>query len=191
MKKTLILFGALFFHMNIAAAVTTVDHVDLTCYTGQWYEIASVPQWFQRKCAKDTMAKYSVLQSGRIEVINSCLKDNGEKSEVVGEAKVEDAKTNAKLKVSFVKIFGKYVYTLGGEYWVIDLEPNYNYAVVGHPTGQYGWILSRQPTLPDQDLIRIAENLKAQGYDTCKFNMSIQDGGNQKKLPLCDYLKTL
>lgn len=188
----MILLGAfLFFKLSPASAVTTVDQVDLTRYTGQWYEIASMPQWFQNKCAKNVMAQYSLKENGRIEVINSCVKDNEQRTETIGEAKVEDATTNAKLKVTFVKIFGEYVYSFGGDYWVIDLEPNYNYSVVGHPTREYGWILSRQPTLPDADLVRIAESLKAQGYDTCKFNMSVQDGGNSKKLPLCEYLKSL
>jgi apolipoprotein D and lipocalin family protein len=192
MKSWILWMGVLMFaKTSFASPVTTVDFVDLNRYVGAWYEIASMPQWFQRKCVKGVMAQYATLPNGRIEVINSCVQSDGTRTETLGEAKVEDSETKAKLKVSFVKLFGNYIYAFGGDYWVIDLETNYNYSVVGHPSRDYGWILARQPTLPAADLIRISENLTRQGYDTCKFIMAIQDGGNTENIPLCDYVKGL
>ncbi len=194
--KTLIpfLIALLSFNLSAASATpppSTVESVDLNRYIGAWYEIASIPQWFQKKCVKGVMANYSLLPNGRVQVANSCITKKDEKKITLGEAKVVDSKTNAKLKVTFAKIFGGYVYAFGGDYWVIDLDPNYNYSVVGHPTREFGWILSRQPKMADADLIQISENLKKQGYDTCKFNMSLQEGGNSQSLPLCEYVKSL
>lgn len=192
MKTWILSMGVLMFtQASFANPVTTVDRVDLTRYVGAWYEIASMPQWFQKKCVKNVMAEYKTLPNGRIEVINSCGQADNSRTETIGEAKIEDSETNAKLKVSFVKIFGSYIYAFGGDYWVIDLEPNYNYAVVGHPSREYGWILSRQPSIASSDLLQITENLTAQGYDTCKFKMSSQDGGNTETIPLCEYVKNL
>lgn len=174
---------------NPAQAVTTVDHVDLTRYVGQWHEIASIPQWFQKKCVKDVTAFYKALPNGHIEVANSCTTADGSRNLAMGEAKIMDSQSNAKLKVTFAKIFNKFVYLFGGDYWIIDLEENYNYAVIGHPTNEYGWILAHQTSLSDQDLLQISANLKSQGYDTCKFITSIQEGGIQTQMPLCNYLK--
>lgn len=189
--KNFILFAlaSILLSSGHAKAVTTVSNVDLTRYVGQWYEIASMPQWFQKKCVSDVTANYRTLPSGRIEVINSCRTENGTMTSTTGEAKVKDTNSNSKLRVTFAKIFRKYIYTFGGDYWIIDLEPNYNYAVIGHPTLEYGWILARQPSLPDQDLLAIEANLKKQGYDTCKFLTTVQSGGLNKKTPLCEYLK--
>lgn len=172
-----------------ASAITTVEYVDLTRYVGQWYEIASMPQWFQKKCVGDVKANYRTLPSGRVEVINSCLTEDGTVTATTGEAKITDTISNSKLRVTFAKLFRKYIYTFGGDYWIIDLEPNYNYAVIGHPTLEYGWILARQPFLPDQDLLAIEANLKKQGYDTCQFLTTVQNGGLNLKVPLCEYLK--
>ncbi len=172
-----------------AKAVTTVEYVDLTRYVGQWYEIAAMPQWFQKQCVGDVTANYKTLPNGRIQVINGCLTDKGVVTTTTGEAKVTDSNSNSKLRVTFAKIFRKYIYSFGGDYWIIDLEPNYNYAVIGNPTREYGWILARQPSLPDQDLLAIEANLKSQGYDTCKFLTTVQNGGLNTKMPLCQYLK--
>ena len=190
MKRLLSLLGAcLFFSGSPSQAVTTVEHVDLTRYVGQWHEVASMPQWFQKKCVRGVTAEYSVLPNGRIQVNNSCIQADGTKTSTLGEAKVLDPVSNARLRVSFAQIFGKYIYLFGGDYWVIDLEPNYHYAVVGHPTRQYGWILARQTSLSDQDLKQIAQRLVDQGYDTCAFLTSIQEGGFTTQQPLCEYLK--
>lgn len=83
-----------------------------------------------------------------------------------------------------------WIFAFGGDYWVIDLEPNYQYAVVGHPTNRYGWILARNPELPLNELETISGNLAQQGYDTCEFIMTPQDGGQSSSVKLCDYLES-
>lgn len=186
--KQLFLSVFSFFALNQAtAAVKTVDSVDLKRYVGKWYEVASIPQRFQKHCVGNVTAEYTMLPEGKIKVINSCTKADGSMSVAEGRAKVVDNKTNAKLKVTFVKVID-WIFAFGGDYWIIDLDADYKYAVVGEGKNKYGWVLSRDPFLSDNDLLVIAANLKAQGYDTCQFLTTIQAGGFSQRMPLCEYL---
>jgi apolipoprotein D and lipocalin family protein len=183
-------FSALVTALTAQAEVEPVPYVDLNRYLGTWYEIASIPQSFQKQCVSDTQAKYSEAELNTIEVQNTCKKADGSTSSAEGRAKVVDDVSNAKLKVTFVKILGNWIYLFGGKYWIIDLHPDYDYAVVGHPKRTYGWILSRTPSLDHNLITTIAANLTTQGYDLCAFNMTNQDGGfSGARTRLCDYLK--
>src|SRR6059058_4496599 len=104
-------------------ALQTVAHVELTRYLGTWYEIASFPQRFQRGCTA-TKATYSLRADGDIDVVNQCRKASptGNEDVAKGRARVVDRVSCAKLKVSFFRPFW-------GDYWVIDLAPDYSYAV--------------------------------------------------------------
>lgn len=166
-------------------AVATVDYVDLTQYVGKWYEIASVPAWFQKNCTKNTTAEYRVLDYGRIDVINTCEKPDGTLNIANGIAHVVNKTTQAELKVSFVPFFSFFGW-FSGQYKVIALGDKYEYSLVGDDTLGFGWILSRTPTLPHRTLVELEKKITAVGYDSCKFLMSVQDGGLTKtRVPLC------
>jgi apolipoprotein D and lipocalin family protein len=168
--------------------VETVEYVDLNQYLGKWYEVASIPQSFQKQCISNTTAEYSLDQDGLIVVINSCETADGSRSIAEGRARVEDKDSNAKLKVTFVKIFD-WVFAFGGNYWIIDLGANYEYALVGDPTRDYAWILSRTPAV-DMEFFKAADaKFREQGYDTCKILTSIQDGGTETRQALCEVVK--
>ena len=137
----------------------TVAKVDLSRYTGTWFEIASYPQRFQEGCT-GTTATYTLRDDGEIGVVNRCRKGSlqGEEDSAEGRARVVDKTTNAKLEVTFFWPFW-------GDYWIIDLDPGYQWAVVGHPNRRYLWILSRQETLADEIMVGIRTRLQQQGYD--------------------------
>jgi apolipoprotein D and lipocalin family protein len=137
----------------------TVRQVDLQRYLGTWYEIAAFPQRFQRGCTATT-ATYRLRDDGDIDVLNRCRKGavDGPESSAKGRARVVDATTNAKLEVSFFRPFW-------GDYWIVDLDPDYRHAVVGHPGRDYLWILARKPALAAEDYDAIVERLAAQGYE--------------------------
>jgi len=145
-----------------------VDRVDLERYLGTWYEIASYPAWFAKNCTGVT-AEYSWRDDGKIQVVNRCFKGalDGKLKEARGRAKLADTTTNAKLKVSF---FGPF----WGDYWILDLDPDYTWAVVGEPKRKYLWVLSRTPALDPQTLDGILSRLPAQGYDTDKLQWTPQ-----------------
>jgi apolipoprotein D and lipocalin family protein len=148
----------------------TVDEVDLSRYIGTWYEIASYPQIFQRRCT-GTTATYRLRDDGLIDVENRCFKGSLEGREAVarGRARVPDPAESAKLEVSF---FGP----IWGDYWVIDLGADYEYAVVGSPSRDFLWILCRTPTMDDALYEGILERLRANGYTLDELQRTPQPG---------------
>jgi lipocalin len=119
-----------------------------------------------------TTASYPLLDDGSISVVNSCLTDSEDVLTSQGRAFVEDTQTNAKLLVSFVNL--KDTWLFPGNYWVLGLGENYEYAVVGEPTREYGWILSRSCTLSSENLAEVIDILTAQGYDISQFILTDQ-----------------
>ena len=138
-------------------AVQTVAAVDLQRYLGKWYEIGRFPMFFQRSCLGDTTAEYTSLADGRIGVRNRCRTADGF-TEADGRASVVPGSGNAKLKVSFFWPFA-------GDYWVIGLDPEYRWAVIGHPERKTLWILARTPRLSPEQLQAAKQAAQAQGYD--------------------------
>jgi apolipoprotein D and lipocalin family protein len=150
-----------------------VNSVDLSKYVGLWYEIAKIPNRFQDQCAGNTTAAYELREDGRIAVINRCVKKDGSTNEARGIAKVIDTQSNARLKVSFVEILGLSLFW--GDYWIIGLDENYRYAIVGSPSRKYGWILSRAPKMSEETLDEVFAILRGQGYDPLKFELTAHD----------------
>jgi apolipoprotein D and lipocalin family protein len=146
----------------------TVGHVDLSRYVGTWYEIASYPQSFQEGCT-GTTATYTLRDDGEIDVLNRCRKGSlsGAVDSAEGRARVVDTTTNAKLEVSFFWPFW-------GDYWIIDVGVDYEYAVVGHPGRDYLWILSRTPTMEDGVYQDILQRLQAKGYPLDRLQKTLQ-----------------
>jgi len=152
--------------------LVTVKQVDLKKYVGLWYQIAKIPNSFQDQCAYGTTAEYRINEDGDIIVTNSCYEEDGQPDVAEGLAKVVDKKTNSKLEVSFVSFFG--IRPFWGDYWIIGLDENYQWAVIGTPSRKYGWILSRTPSLPDDTIEKIFSILKLQYYNPSDFEMSEQ-----------------
>ena len=147
---------------NKKPELRTVGSVDLNRYTGKWYEIARYPNKFQKQCVGNTTATYSRKSNGRLEVINQCIKKDGTVDDAKGEAKIIDGSGNSKLKVRFAPSSLSWLSAVWGDYWIIDLGPNYEYAVIGEPDRDYFWILSRTPEMTDatyQSILRKAEKM--------------------------------
>ncbi|MFO1431919.1 MAG: lipocalin family protein [Candidatus Competibacteraceae bacterium] len=144
-----------------------VQQVDLDRYLGTWYEIASIPNTFQRGCVA-TKATYSRLENGTIQVINECRQGtlDGKPRRIVGTAWVAGADP-AKLKVQFFRPFR-------GDYWIIELDKDYGYAVVGHPTREYLWILSRTPSMDPELYQELLRRIAAHGYDPTEIQRTLQ-----------------
>lgn len=150
--------------MDSRGDLPTVASVDLSRYAGTWYEIARLPMWFQRHCV-DSKAMYSSRLDGAIGVHNECVTDTGKIEQAEGVATVIDAKTNARLTVAFdnwfARLFGS---SREGNYWVLDLDPEYRTAMVGTPDRRYLWILSRTPQLEETTYRRLVERAQELGY---------------------------
>ena len=144
--------------------LSTVASVDLLRYAGTWYEIARLPMWFQRHCV-DSKAIYSSRPDGLVGVHNECVTESGGVEQAEGVATVVDPKTNARLTVVFdnwfARLFGS---SREGNYWILDLDPEYRTAMVGTPDRRYLWILSRTPQLEDSTYQRLVERARQLGY---------------------------
>lgn len=144
--------------------LSTVASVDLSRYAGTWYEIARLPMWFQRYCV-DSKAMYSSRPDGAIGVYNECVTKSGVVEHAEGVATVVDTKTNARLTVVFdnwfARLFGS---SREGNYWILDLDPEYRTAMVGTPDRRYLWILSRTPQLEEATYRRLVERASQLGY---------------------------
>lgn len=168
----------------------SVEELHIPSYLGDWYEIARIPQFFQRKCERGTKAQYSLIPGSEdLQVENSCVGDDEEVIRAEGRARRTEKM--GQLEVTFVHLLGKWFFSFGGDYWVIQLDPEYRWAVVGHPDRTYGWILSRSSLLEPKFLKKISENLEVQGYDTCLFKTTLQEGGIKEQKSLCEYIKTI
>ena len=145
----------------------TVSNVELQRYLGNWYEIARLPNRFQNHCAGEVTANYKQLESGDIQVINRCMDQHSEMDEAKGIGRIVDNSSNAKLEVSFVSLLGWNLFW--GDYWILELGSDYDYAVVGMPSRKYLWILSRQREITAENWQVIERIVKASGYDPGKL----------------------
>ena len=148
--------------------LATVAHVDLPRYMGTWYEIASYPHRFQKGCVA-SRAEYTLRDDGQVSVRNECRQGSldGPLKAVEGRARVVEPVSNARLAVTFFWPFW-------GDYWIIDLDPDYRWVVVGHPGRDYLWILSRSVTMDEALYRQIVARLPAQGYDPAKLLRTLQ-----------------
>lgn len=156
-RITALLFSAGTLSAAAQTPLQTVPKVDLPRYAGKWFELARLPNRFEKKCARDVTAEYT-LQGSQVLVVNSCTQADGSRTTSRGKAKIADPATNAKLRVTFFWPFY-------GNYWVIGLDPEYRWAIVGEPKREYLWILSRTPTLPQPTLDTILQKIKDAGYN--------------------------
>jgi len=140
----------------------TVERVDLNRYLGTWYEIARYPNSFQQGCL-GSRAVYSLRDDGDIRVLNSCRdKDSGEERIAVGRAWVVDPPVNSRLQVSFFWPFR-------GDYWIIDLGRDYEYALVGTPNRKYLWLLSRTPQMAPVLYDALMQKAEKQGFERARL----------------------
>lgn len=180
-KNHLVLLGITLalFHIQVQAQtsdtlVKTIASLDVPRYLGTWYEIAKFPNWFQRKCASNTKAVYSVKPDGNLRVLNSCKQADGEVSEAEGTARQIGAKDSPKLEVRFAPAWLSFLPMVWGNYWVIDLDGQYQLAAVSDPRREYLWILSRTPQLDPKAYEELLGRLQAQQFDVRKLEITPQ-----------------
>ena len=146
-------------------ALTTVKEVDLKRYAGKWYEIASMPEPFEKGCACST-AEYTLNPGGYVEVVNRCLQDGKEK-EVKGKAFPVEGSNNSELEVQFF-------WPIKGKYFIMALDEDYQYALVGHPNRRHLWILSRYPEMEEDVYLDYLQLARSEGFEINKLELTEQ-----------------
>ena len=164
-------------HAQGKRPLRVVPEVDLARYAGQWYEIARFPNRFQKRCAGEVTAQYTLQPSGKISVLNRCRLENGGQIQAEGVARVVGkGQPNSILKVRFAPAFLSFIPQVWGDYQIIALSPDYTYALVGDPAREYLWILSRSPQMDDATYNRLVEEARAQGFDVSRLQKTRQSG---------------
>ncbi|MGD0582248.1 MAG: lipocalin family protein [Bacteroidales bacterium] len=170
MKFSAIMVASMLFATaSSQTGVKVVSSVDLKRYAGIWYEIARLPNSFE-KSLQCVTATYSLRDDGKITVLNKGHKisDQAKESSAKGVAWVPDPKVPAKLKVQFFWPFS-------GNYWIIDLEKDYKYALVGDPSFKYLWILCREKVMDDKTYNNLLEIAVKNGFDVSPILKISQD----------------
>lgn len=155
-------------------SVKTIAALDVPRYLGTWYEIAKFPNWFQKKCVSNTKAVYTAKPDGNLRVLNSCKTATGETSEAEGLARQIGAKDSPKLEVRFAPEWLSFLPLVWGDYWVIDLDPQYQVAAVSDPRREYLWVLSRTPQLDPKVYADLLQRLTQQQFDIQKLELTSQ-----------------
>jgi apolipoprotein D and lipocalin family protein len=144
----------------------TEQKVQLPRYMGDWYVIANIPYFAEKNCF-DSVESYALRADGKIDNWFTCRKKSFDaplKRVSTAVATVDDAGSNASWTVKFFKV-------LSVKYLILNLDPDYQWVVVGHPSRRYGWIMARSKSLDGPTYQRIVRSLPEQGYDPAKFQL--------------------
>ena len=150
--------------------------LDIAAYMGTWYQVAWIPNRFQKQCVSDTAATYRDRGDGTVEVLNRCKLASGGNDSVqgiarppAGAARIEAGQLKpARLEVSFVPTWLRWTGIGWGAYWVVDLGPDGRYVIVSEPSREYLWVLARQPALTPVDEVMVQARLQALGFDLAR-----------------------
>lgn len=162
--------------------MATVTGFEVERYLGEWHQVAAIPAWFQRDCVADTKAHYAQAEDGLLKVLNSCRTADGTVDRAEARARFVDGRADGKLEVTFVEVLGFWLWPAAGNYWIVGLDGDYRWSVVGEPSRKYAWVLARSPSLDAGVLRAVRQILEREGYDSCALLLTTpQDSGR-----LCD-----
>lgn len=143
----------------------TIAQLDLPRYMGTWHEVAKYPNRFQRQCVADTSANYQLQPDATVRVVNRCRLSDGSYEEAVGQARRPGPPGSATLQVRFAPAWLSWLPQVWGNYWVVDLDPDYQLVAVSEPKREYLWILARQPGVDRAAYEALWTRLAAMGFD--------------------------
>ena len=153
----------------VSKPLTTIASLDLNRYMGVWYEIARYPNWLQEKCAGDTRAEYALQADQTVKVINRCRLKDGRTNEAVGQDRLVGGMGSARLQVRFAPAWLSFLPFVWGDYWVVDIDPDYSLVAVSEPKREYLWVLARTPHIDQAAYRAMQERLKQHGFDVSRL----------------------
>ena len=156
-------------------AVKSIQQIEISRYMGTWYEIAKLPNWFQRKCVRNTQATYRLIRPQQIEVLNQCVTAEDELIQAIGMARPRTNGLPAQLEVRFAPSWLGWLPFTWGDYWVLDLDSDYQVAAVGDPSRSYLWILSRSPQMSPNAYAALTSRLALMGFDIKRLEKTTQN----------------
>lgn len=148
-------------------SLPTQADVDLNKYAGTWYEQARLPNRFQKDCAGDVQADYELIADNTLRVINQCRATDGSTKLAEGEgrlAKASEPRDPSQLEVRFAPKWTSWLPMVWGDYWIVKLEGDYQYSLVGTPDRKYLWVLSRDKQADDATVTELLDHAKSLGF---------------------------
>jgi apolipoprotein D and lipocalin family protein len=145
-------------------SMEVVKNVDVNKYAGVWYEIARLPNSFEKDLVGVT-ATYTLRDDGKIDVLNQGYVKtlDGRLKKTKAIAKIPDPGEPGKLKVYFFLFFGS-------DYFIMELDQdNYKYALVGSSSINFLWILSRTPQMDPEIYTMLVAKARQRGYPVDKL----------------------
>ena len=167
---------------NPPPPMTAVSGFEAERYIGEWHQVAAIPAWFQSHCTAEIKANYALADDGVLKVLNSCETADGTLNEAEARARFVDGRFLGKLEVTFVEAMGLWLWPAAGDYWIIGLDEDYQWAVVGEPARKYAWVLARSRSLDADVLQNIERILDGEGYDSCDLLLTTAEENGR----LCD-----
>ena len=149
--------------------LASVESLDVQRYMGKWYEISHYPNWFQKKCQGASRAEYALKDNGEVQVVNRCRLENGETNVASAVGRQVGGPDSARLKVSFAPAWLSFIPAVWGDYWVVDLDPEYSLVAVSEPKREYLWVLSRTPQVDAARYTALLARLEGLGFDVSKL----------------------
>lgn len=168
-------FAALSARAGELPPLATIGSLDVGRYMGTWHEIAKYPNWFQKKCVAAASADYRLQEDGTIRVVNRCRLADGSLNEAIGTARQLGQATSPRLQVRFAPAWLSFIPAVWGDYWVIDLDKDYQWVVVSEPRREYLWILARAPRLDPTLLDELRQRLAGKGFDVGRLEVNPAD----------------
>lgn len=150
---------------SAATPLQTIASLDVARYMGTWYEIAKYPNRFQKQCVRNTRAEYTLQAGGAVQVLNRCITADGSITEALGAARQMGAADSPKLQVRFAPAWLSFIPLVWGDYWVIDLDPQYQLVAVSEPSRDFLWVLSRTPQVEPAAYQALLGRLAQRGFD--------------------------
>jgi apolipoprotein D and lipocalin family protein len=160
------------FAASTTEPLQTIQSLDVPRYMGTWYEIAKYPNRFQKQCVANTRAEYSLQEDGSVKVLNRCQLASGELKQAEGKARQVGNSTSPKLEVRFAPAWLSWLPMVWGNYWVIDLDPEYQLVAVSEPNREFLWVLARTQQVDKAKYDALLQRLKAKGFDLNKLEPS-------------------
>ncbi len=159
------------------ALLGTQKNVDLARYVGLWYEQARLPNRFQDQCVGDVQAMYELMEQG-LRVTNRCRTASGQFDEAKAFGRLApDAEDPARLQVRFAPQWMSWLPWVWGDYWILRVDGDYDYALVGTPDREYLWVLSRKPQADEARIQSLLDYAASQGFDIAKVRRTPQSPG--------------
>ncbi|MEQ9107562.1 MAG: lipocalin family protein [Limnobacter sp.] len=154
----------------------TIESLDVPRYMGTWYEVAKYPNRFQKQCVRNTTAQYALQKDGTLKVLNRCQLASGDMDEAEGQARQIGGMKSPKLEVRFAPAWLSWLPMVWGDYWVVDLDSDYQLVAVSEPKREFLWVLARTQQVDKAKYDALLHRLKARGFDLSRLELSPQGG---------------